>query len=39
MLPLTLHVSAFANAMDAASTGIAVYLDQKNEFMKDYSGY
>lgn len=33
------YVGAFANAMDAASTGISVYLDQKNEFMKEYRGY
>ncbi|SEL99298.1 hypothetical protein SAMN04489760_10241 [Syntrophus gentianae] len=33
------YVGAFASAMDAASTGISVYLDQKNEFMREYSGY
>lgn len=33
------YVNAFARAMDAASTGIAAYLDQRNEFIKDYSGY
>lgn len=33
------YVNAFARAMDAASTGIAAYLNQKNAFVKDYSGY
>jgi hypothetical protein len=33
------YVSAFSNVMDAASTGISVYLDQKNEFIKEYNGY
>jgi hypothetical protein len=32
------YVNAFANAMDAASTAIAVYLDQRNEFIEYRSG-
>lgn len=36
---LAQYIGAFASAMDAASTGISVYLDQKNEFTRDYRDY